>query len=165
MLIEVRRGDITQVEAEVLVTAANSELAGGGGVDGAIHRAAGPALLQALWPLSPCPPGGAVLTPAFDLGPTVHHVVHAVGPRWGIDEPAAELLASAYVESLRRCDEVGATSVAFPSISTGVYRYPLEEACAISVAALRAATTQVDRCLLVAYDLRTEQCWRQALAS
>jgi O-acetyl-ADP-ribose deacetylase (regulator of RNase III) len=161
--IEVRRGDITEVDAEVLVTAANSALVGGGGVDAAIHHAAGPQLLQSLRPLSPCPPGGAVITSAFDLGPAVHHVVHAVGPRWGIDEPAEELLASAYVESLRRCDEVGATSVAFPSISTGVYRFPLEQACAISVAALRAATTQVRRCLLVAYDVRTEQCWRRAL--
>ncbi|BEP16111.1 O-acetyl-ADP-ribose deacetylase [Acidothermaceae bacterium B102] len=163
MLIEVMQGDITRVSAEVLVTAANSALVGGGGVDAGIHRAAGPQLLQALRPLSPCPPGGAVVTPAFDLGPTVHHVVHAVGPRWGIDEPAAALLASAYVESLRRCDEVGATSVAFPSISTGVYRYPLEEACRVSVEALRSATTKVDRCLLVAFDVRTEQCWRQAL--
>jgi len=161
MHIEVVRGDITEVDVEVVVTAANSELAGGGGVDAAVHRAAGSQLLRALWPLAPCPPGGAVITPAFDL--PVRYIVHAVGPRWGIDEPAAELLASAYTESLRRCDEVGAASVAFPSISTGVYRYPLEQACVISVEALRTATTKVDRCLLVAFDVRTEQCWRQAL--
>lgn len=164
MIIEVVRGDITQVDAEVLVTAANSALVGGGGVDAAIHRAAGPLLLQALRPLSPCPPGGAVITPAFDLDPPVRHIVHAVGPRWGVDEPAAELLASAYVESLRRCDEVGAASIAFPSISTGVYRYPLEEACRVSVDALRNATTNVDRCLLVAFDLRTEELWQRAVA-
>ena len=163
MRIEVRRADITTVEADALVTAANSALVGGGGVDGAIHRAAGPQLLQALRPLSPCPPGGAVVTPAFDLGPRVRHVVHAVGPRWGIDKPAEELLASAYVESLRRCDEVGASSVAFPSISTGVYHYPLREACTVSVGALRTADTQVELCILVAFDVRTEELWRQAV--
>ena len=132
-------------------------------MDGAIHRAAGPRLVQALRPLSPCPPGGAVITPAFDLGPTVHHVVHAVGPRYGIDEPGPDLLASAYRESLHRCDEVGATSVAFPSISTGVYGYPLAEACRISVATLRAARTDVARCVLVAFDVTTERLWQQAL--
>ena len=162
MEIEVVQADITTVDTDVVVTAANSALVGGGGVDAAVHRAAGPQLLQALRPLAPCPPGHAVITPAFEL--RVGHIVHAVGPRWGIDEPAAELLASAYVESLRRCDEVGATSVAFPSISTGVYRYPLEAACVISVAALRTADTRVERCLLVAFDVRTEQRWRQALA-
>ena len=115
-------------------------------------------------PLAPCPPGGAVLTPAFDLDPPVHHIVHAVGPRWGIDQPADELLASAYIESLRRCDEVGATSVAFPSISTGVYRYPLAGASQPSAfGAIRRATTQVERCLLVAYDVRTERFWQRAL--
>jgi O-acetyl-ADP-ribose deacetylase (regulator of RNase III) len=164
MQIEVVPGDITQVDVEVVVTAANSALAGGGGVDGAIHRAAGPQLLAALRPIGHCPPGGAVVTPAFDLDPPVRHVVHAVGPRWGIDEPAPELLALAYTESLRRCEDVGATSVAFPCISTGIYGYPLEEACVVSVTALRGASTQVERCLLVAFDVRTEQCWRQALA-
>ena len=110
-------------------------------------------------------PGGAVITPAFDLDPPVRHIVHAVGPRWGIDEPAAELLASAYVESLRRCDEVGATSVAFPSISTGAYGYPLLEACASASPRLRGADTQVSRCLLVAFDVKTERFWRQVLES
>jgi O-acetyl-ADP-ribose deacetylase (regulator of RNase III) len=163
MQIEVVRGDITTVEADVLVTAANAALVGGGGVDAAIHSAAGPRLLAALRPLSPCDVGGAVITPAFDLGPSVQWIVHAVGPRYGIDEPADRLLANAYLESISRCDEVDARSVAFPSISTGVYRFPLSEAVQISVATLRAAATQVERCLLVAFDERTRDSWERAL--
>ena len=164
MEIEVVTGDIVQAQVEVLVTAANAALAGGGGVDGAIHRAAGPQLLQALIPLAPCQIGGAVITPAFRIPPPVRFVVHAVGPRYGRDEPAAELLAAAYSESLARCDEVGATSVAFPAISTGVYGYPLSEACEISVSALRTAQTQVERCVLVAYDGKSQRLWQRALA-
>jgi O-acetyl-ADP-ribose deacetylase len=161
--IEVVAGDITTIDADVLVTAANADLVGGGGVDGAIHRAAGPQLYRALRPLAPCEIGGAVITPAFDLSPPVRWVVHAVGPRYGIDEPAASLLASAYVAALSRSDEVGALSVAFPSISTGVYGYPVAEACEISVATLRAADTLVERCILVAFDPLTEASWERAL--
>jgi O-acetyl-ADP-ribose deacetylase len=164
MEIEVTTGDIVQAQVEVLVTAANAGLRGGGGVDGAIHRAAGPELLQALIPLAPCLVGGAVITPAFRIPPPVRFVVHAVGPRYGRDEPAAELLAGAYAESLARCNEVGAKSVAFPAVSTGVYGYPLSDACRISVAALKATPTQVERCVLVAFDDITRRCWEQALA-
>jgi O-acetyl-ADP-ribose deacetylase (regulator of RNase III) len=160
--IEVVRGDVTTADVDVVVTAANQWLAGGGGVDGAVHRAAGPQLLQALRPLAPCPPGRAVVTPAYGLGPRVTHVVHAVGPRYGIDEPSDELLAAAYRDSLARCDEVGARSVAFPAISTGVYGYPLEEACDVSIRALVDAETEVERCLLVAFDARTESAWLRA---
>lgn len=163
MDIRVVVGDITGMAVEAVVTAANSHLAGGGGVDGAVHRAAGPELLQALRPLAPCPPGGAVVTPAFRFPQPVRHVVHAVGPRYGVDEPAHELLASAYLEALRRCEEVGARSVAFPSISTGAYGYPLEQACTVSVEALRGATTSVEECLLVAFDARTARAWERAL--
>jgi O-acetyl-ADP-ribose deacetylase (regulator of RNase III) len=164
MQIEVISGDITQIEAEVLVTAANAALVGGGGVDAAIHWAAGPQLLRALRPLAPCEIGGAVITPAFALAP-VRYVVHAVGPRYGIDEPAPELLANAYLAALARCDEVGARSVAFPSLSTGAYRYPLLEACPLSVRTLRAASTQVERCILVAFNAKTHELWEHALAS
>lgn len=163
MDIEVVIGDITAASVEAVVTAANAALVGGGGVDGAVHRAAGPELLQALRPLAPCPPGGAVVTPAFRFAPPVRWVVHAVGPRYGVDEPAAELLASAYLSSLARCDEVGATSVAFPSISTGAYGYPLHEACEVSARALREAVTNVERCLLVAFDPKTQRLWQRAL--
>lgn len=165
MDISVVLADITSVPVDVVVTAANAPLIGGGGVDGAVHRAAGPELLQALRPLAPCPVGGAVITPSFRLGPAVRHVVHAVGPRYGIDEPAAELLAGAYLASLRLCDEVGAGSVAFPSLSTGAYGYPLSDACQISVTALRGATTRVGRCVLVAFDQKTARFWERALGS
>jgi O-acetyl-ADP-ribose deacetylase (regulator of RNase III) len=163
--LEVVRGDIVRADAEVVVTAANHALIGGGGVDGAVHRAAGPELLTALRPLAPCATGAAVITPSFGLGPRVSHVVHAVGPRYGVDEPAAELLASAYLASLALCDEVGAASVAFPSLSTGAFGYPLHEACQIGVRALRGADTSVQRCLLVAFDERTSKFWTRALAS
>jgi O-acetyl-ADP-ribose deacetylase (regulator of RNase III) len=164
MQIEVVTGDIVQAQVEVLVTAANAALRGGGGVDGAIHRAAGPELLQALRSLAPCQIGGAVITPAFRIPAPVRFVVHAVGPRYGLDEPAAELLSGAYAQSLARCDEVGATTVAFPALSTGVYGYPLSDACEISVAALKATHTQVERCVLVAYDAKTQELWQEALA-
>jgi O-acetyl-ADP-ribose deacetylase len=165
MRIEVVRGDITTVDAEVLVTAANSALAGGGGVDGVVPRAAGPELLRALRPLAPCPPGSAVITPAFRLPAPVRHVVHAVGPRYGVDEPAAGLLASAYLASLRLCDDVGASSVAFPSLSTGAFGFPLLEACQISVTALLGADTHVERCSLVAFDTKTQRFWQRALGA
>jgi O-acetyl-ADP-ribose deacetylase (regulator of RNase III) len=164
MEIALVRGDVTEADVDAVVTAANRSLVGGGGVDAAVHRAAGPQLLRALRPLAPCPAGQAVITPAFDLGPHITHVVHAVGPRYGHDEPADELLASAYRASLARCDEVGAASVAFPSISTGVYGYPLTEAAGISVAALRGAETGVRLCVLVAFDDRTRAAWERALA-
>ncbi len=164
MQIEVTTGDIVQAQVEVLVTAANAALIGGGGVDGALHRAAGPELLIALRTLAPCSIGGAVITHAFRIPPPVRFVVHAVGPRYGVDEPAAELLTGAYAQSLARCDEVAATSVAFPALSTGAYGYPLLESCRISVAALKATKTQVERCLLVAYDAKTAELWQRALS-
>jgi O-acetyl-ADP-ribose deacetylase (regulator of RNase III) len=104
-----------------------------------------------------------VVTDAFDMNPPVRWIVHAVGPRYGVDEPAAELLASAYQSALARCDEVGAASVAFPSISTGAYNYPPHEACELSIRALRAASTGVRMCVLVAFDLKTERFWLRAL--
>jgi O-acetyl-ADP-ribose deacetylase (regulator of RNase III) len=163
MQIEVVIADITTVRADVLVTAANRALAGGGGVDGAVHRAAGPELLRALRPLAPCPAGAAVITPAFGLPAPVRHVIHAVGPRYGVDEPAAELLASAYLASLQLCDDVNASSVAFPSLSTGAFGFPLLQACQISVATLRHARTQVEHCTLVAFDIKTQKFWERTL--
>ena len=157
------RGDITESDTEAIVTAANRSLVGGGGVDGAVHRAAGPGLLAALRPLAPCPPGQAVITEAFGLQSPIRWVVHAVGPRHGVDEPADDLLASAYTSALARCDEVGATSVAFPSLSTGAYRFPLLDACRISVQALLEASTSVTACRLVAFDVKTEQFWLRAI--
>ena len=161
MEITLVRGDITAQDVDAVVTAANSALRGGGGVDGAVHAAAGPRLLEACRALAPCPPGSAVVTPAFDLAP-VRWVIHAVGPIYsGPDD--APVLASAYTSSLARADEVGARSVAFPSISTGVYGYPLADAARISVAALRGADTHVHEARLVAFNDAAYDAWRAAL--
>ncbi len=140
---------------EAVVTAANTKLRGGGGVDGAVHAAAGPRLLQASLAVAPCPPGGAVITEAFDLAP-VHWVIHAVGPIYQGPQDAATL-ASAYTQALARADEVGATSVAFPSISTGAYGYPLADAAAVSMSALSGAVTVVQSVLLVAFSHRVQE--------
>jgi O-acetyl-ADP-ribose deacetylase (regulator of RNase III) len=164
MQIEVVTGDITAVSVDAVVTAANSGLRGGGGVDGAVHRAAGPRLLAACREIGGCPTGAAVVTPAFDLEPRVRWIVHAVGPVWSGSDDDARLLASAYRESLARADEVAARSIAFPAISTGVYGYPREEAACVSVAALRSASTTVERCLLVAFDRATAVLWEAELS-
>ena len=135
-------GSITDVEVDAVVTSGNSRLVGGSGVNGVVHAAAGPELLRALRPLAPCPAGSALVTPAFAMV-NARWVIHAVGPRYAgpQDEP---VLASAYTSALVRADEVGARTVAFPSISTGVYGYPEEEAARISVEVLRGATTDVE---------------------
>ncbi|MGB8649298.1 MAG: macro domain-containing protein [Mycobacteriales bacterium] len=161
--LEVVRGDITAQDVDAVVTAANSGLHGGGGVDGAVHAAAGAELLAACRQLAPCPPGSAVVTPAFGLAP-IRWVIHAVGPVYSGPSSAA-VLASAYRSALARADEVGARSVAFPAISTGAYGYPREEAARVSVAALRSADTSVERALLVAFDERTAALWKVALSS
>ena len=161
MRIELVRGDITRQEVDAIVTAANEQLRGGGGVDGAVHRAAGPELLAACRPLAPCPAGSAVVTPAFGLAP-VQWVIHAVGPIYSGPQDAL-VLASAYKMSLQRADGVGARSVAFPSISTGVYGYPIEAAARVSVDALRSATTAVGLVRLVAFDERMHDAWAAVL--
>lgn len=131
-------GDITRVPADAIVNAANSALAGGGGVDGAIHRAGGPAIMQELAQLRPrhCPTGSAVATTAGNL--PARWVLHAVGPVYrdgGHGEP--ELLASCYRQTLQMADERGCESITFPAISTGVYGYPLDEAAKVAVGAVR----------------------------
>ena len=163
MRIDVVSGDLTALEVDAIVTAANAGLRGGGGVDGAVHRAAGPRLLAACREIGGCPTGTAVVTPAFDLEPRVRWVVHAVGPVWSGAPDDADLLTGAYRDALRCADEVGARSIAFPAISTGVYGYPKDEAAAVSVAALRGATTSVEQVLLCAFDGGTAQLWEQAL--
>jgi len=130
--LALERGDITTFTGDVIVNAANAALSGGGGVDGAIHRAAGPELLAECRTRGRCAPGGAVLTPGFNLA--ARFVAHAVGPVWrGGDAGEAELLASAYAESMDRAAEANATTIAFPCISTGVYRYPFDAAMAIAI--------------------------------
>lgn len=161
MKITVVRGEITRQRVDAVVTAGNRSLRGGSGVNGAVHAAAGPRLLEASRALAPCPPGQAVVTPAFDLT-SARWVIHAVGPRYRGPQDAP-LLAYAYAASLARADEVGARSVAFPSISTGVYGYPAEEAARVSVGALRGATTAVATVLLVAFASDTAELWEQVL--
>ncbi len=151
------RGDITAQDVDAIVTAANSGLRGGGGVDAAVHSAAGPQLLAACRMLAPCPTGSAVVTPAYGLAP-VKWVIHAVGPIYS-GPSDAPLLASAYTSSLARADEVEAHSVAFPSISTGVYGYPIAEAAQVSVQALRSAVTGVQQVRLVAFSNAVHDAW------
>jgi O-acetyl-ADP-ribose deacetylase (regulator of RNase III) len=164
MRIEAIQGDITRETVDALVNAANTTLLGGGGVDGAIHRAAGPELLAACRALGGCRTGDAKATLGFRL--PAKWVIHAVGPVWrGGDAGEPELLASCYRRSLEVADELGATSVAFPAISTGVYSYPRARAAGIAVNTLRATPTNVELVRLVAFDDETHALYEALLSS
>ena len=160
--ITVEAGDLTATSADAIVNAANPSLLGGGGVDGAIHRAAGPELLEACRLLGGCPTGDAKATPGFGL--PARSVIHTVGPVWrGGASGEAELLASCYRRSLEVADELGAASVAFPAVSTGVYGYPAEEAATVAVETVRSTPTSVGLVRLVAFDQRTLRLYERRL--
>ena len=156
--------DITRLAVDAVVNAANRRLAGGGGVDGAIHRAAGVAELSAACAeLGGCDPGDAKSTPGFAL--SARWIIHTVGPVWnGGGHGEAEVLTSCYRRSLEVADQLGARSVAFPAISTGVYGFPLDRAAPIAVAAVRGAPTSVERVVLVAFSPEAQQLLDRAIA-
>jgi O-acetyl-ADP-ribose deacetylase (regulator of RNase III) len=151
--LEARLVDITTLDVDAIVNAANTILAPGGGVCGAIHRAAGPELADACARVAPCATGDARLTPGFRL--PARFVIHAVGPVWrGGQSGEAEQLASAYRQSLRLAGAQGLTSIAFPAISTGIYGYPLADAAAIAVSTVReeASTHGVSHVVFACFD-------------
>ncbi|MEU5523680.1 O-acetyl-ADP-ribose deacetylase [Streptomyces sp. NPDC047860] len=161
------QGDITRRSADAIVNAANSSLLGGGGVDGAIHRRGGPAILEDCRRLRASrygkglPTGQAVATTAGNLD--ARWVIHTVGPVFSAAEDRSELLASCYRESLRAADELGARTVAFPAISTGVYRWPMEDAARIAVETVRAADTAVEEVVFVLFDDRAHKAFAAQL--
>jgi O-acetyl-ADP-ribose deacetylase (regulator of RNase III) len=154
-LLLAARGDITAELVDAVVNAANRELRGGGGVDGAIHRAAGADRLQAACrAIGECPPGHAAVTDGFDL--PARFIIHTVGPIWrGGTAGESDVLAACYRNTLAVADSVGARSVAFPAISTGVYGYPSTQAAEIAVATTRAADTDVTLIRFIAFDEAT----------
>ncbi len=169
--ISLVQGDITRQRADAIVTAANASLRGGGGVDGAVHRAVGPELLAACREIGGCPTGSAVRTPAFGLARRgVRHVIHAVGPRWrdgAQGEP--DLLRGAYRRSLEIADQAGCASIAFPSISTGVYGYPVDQAAPLALETARAflggPARGLRRVAFILFDADTFGHFQRALAA
>ena len=165
-LLEVVEGDITRLAVDAIVNAANASLLVGGGVDGAIHRAAGPELLAECRTLNGCPTGEAKATKGYRL--PAKWVIHAVGPVWqGGGHGEERLLAACYRNALARAEELGAASIAFPAISTGIYRFPLERAARIAVGAVRQELPRVPalaRVLFCCFGAEVGQIYRTLLA-
>ena len=154
--VECVRGDITaQEDVAAIVNAANAELRSGGGVAGAIHRAAGPGLEREASSLAPIRPGEAVITSGHDL--PNDYVIHTLGPVYGKDRPEAELLASCYRNALALAEENGIDSIAFPAISTGVFGYPVEEAARVALGTVAEETERLERVRLIRFVLFGER--------
>ena len=165
MNLTVVRGDITKLEVDAIVNAANTSLLGGGGVDGAIHRAAGKQLLEACRALGGCPTGDAKATPGFLL--PAKWVFHAVGPVWSSGRTGEDdKLAGCYRRSIELAREHHCKSIAFPAISTGIYRFPKDRAAAIALRTVREAApaSGVDHVIFCCFDTETEQIYRNLLA-
>ncbi len=163
--IEIILGDITQLQVDAVVNAANNSLLGGGGVDGAIHKASGPELLAECKTLNGCETGQAKITKGYRL--SAKHVIHTVGPVWkGGNKNEAELLAACYSNSLKLAVENRLKTIAFPSISTGVYGYPLEHAAPVAIREIQNFLTgsdQIEQVIMACFDEKTLEAYKTAL--
>ncbi len=154
--LELTQGDITrQTDLDAVVNAANAQLMPGGGVAGAIHRAAGPGLEEECRSLAPLRPGQAVMTGAHDL--PNRHVIHCLGPVYGVDEPSDQLLASCYERAIQLAEDAGLTSIGFPALSTGAFGYPTRDAASIAIDSVARAARAANRLDLIRFVLFSQE--------